>query len=223
MSWRQLCLPVLVRTGITPLQHALQLLVCPCVEIDRFDFRDVRAHAAVNSRASNAYEDAEVPTGPSRVCVAVSIRIRLWRNRFRLRLFLLQSEHVLLLSSLTRFLSVARFCSARSAAGLGRRDMVKCGVEGRVRVWRCGRSVCAIATSQVQRKLRRRHTNMCIKGTGVERDVTADLATLSWCPNVSGFAAWHGYSATSVVDWLCLTFVLRTMLVQQSRITCQMY
>ena len=41
-----------------------------------------------------------------------------------IRLFLLQSEHVLLPSSFTRFLSVARFCSARSAAGLGRRDML---------------------------------------------------------------------------------------------------
>jgi len=43
------------------------------------------------------------------------------------RLFRLQSEHVLLPSSFTRFLRVARFCSARSAAGLGRRDMVGCG------------------------------------------------------------------------------------------------
>ena len=41
-----------------------------------------------------------------------------------LRLFRLQSEHVLLPSSLTKFFSVARFCSARSAAGLGRRDIV---------------------------------------------------------------------------------------------------
>lgn len=39
-------------------------------------------------------------------------------------LFLLQSAHVLLPSSFTRFLSVVRFCSARSAAGLGRRDIV---------------------------------------------------------------------------------------------------
>jgi hypothetical protein len=155
------------------------LLVCPCVEVDRFDFGDVRAHAAVNSRASNAYKDAKVPAGPSRVCLAVSIRARLWRSGVRLRLFLLQSEHVLFPSSFTRFLSVARFCSARSAAGLGRRDMVECGVEGRVRVWRCGRSICAIATSRFQRWLSRRHTSMYIQGTGGGRDVTADLATLS--------------------------------------------
>lgn len=43
---------------------------------------------------------------------------------FHARLLRLQSEHVLLPSSFTRFLSVVRFCSARSAAGLGRRDMV---------------------------------------------------------------------------------------------------
>jgi hypothetical protein len=74
VSWRQLCLPVLVRPGVTPLQHALQLLVCPCVEVDRFDFGDVRAHAAVNSRASNAYKDAKVPAGPSRVLVPLAVR-----------------------------------------------------------------------------------------------------------------------------------------------------
>lgn len=127
MSWRQLCFPVLVRPGVTPLQHALQLLVCPGIEVDRFDFGDVRAHAAVDSRAPNAYEDTEVPAGPSGVYVVISRCTRpqsCWRS---LRLFLLQSEHVLLPSSLTRFLSVARFCSARSAAGLGRRDIV--GVE----------------------------------------------------------------------------------------------
>jgi hypothetical protein len=56
-----------------------------------------------------------------------------------IRLFLLQSEQVLLPSSFTRFLSVARFCSARSAAGLGRRDIV--GQECRVRRWCSERGV----------------------------------------------------------------------------------
>lgn len=46
------------------------------------------------------------------------------------RLFLLQSEQLLLASSLTRLFSVARFCSARSAAGLGRLDMVSVGKAG---------------------------------------------------------------------------------------------
>jgi hypothetical protein len=40
------------------------------------------------------------------------------------RLFLLQSAQLLLPSILTKLFSVVRFCSARSAAGLGRRDMV---------------------------------------------------------------------------------------------------
>lgn len=40
------------------------------------------------------------------------------------RLFLLQSAQLLFDSSLTRLFSVVRFTSARSAAGLGRRDMV---------------------------------------------------------------------------------------------------
>ena len=46
------------------------------------------------------------------------------RGEQLIRLFLLQSEQVLFPSSFTKFLSVARFCSARSAAGLGRRDIV---------------------------------------------------------------------------------------------------
>jgi hypothetical protein len=142
MSWRQLCLPVLVRPGVAPLQHALQLLVCPGVEVDRFDLGDVRAHAAVDTRAPNAYEDTEVPAGPSGVYVVVSwcARPRLcWRS---IRLFLLQSEHVLLPSSFTRFLSVARFCSARSAAGLGRRDIVGVEVVCVEGAWSVGGRVC---------------------------------------------------------------------------------
>jgi hypothetical protein len=50
-----------------------------------------------------------------------------------IRLFLLQSEQLLLASSLTKLFNVARFCSARSAAGLGRRDIMRgagCGVLG---------------------------------------------------------------------------------------------
>ena len=125
MARRQLRLPVLVRAGVAPLEHALQLLVRPRVEVDRLDLGDVRAHAAVDARAADAYEDAEVPAGPAGVYRAVSTSgIQEGEGGMGARLFLLQSEHVLLPSSLTRFLSVARFCSARSAAGLGRRDML---------------------------------------------------------------------------------------------------
>lgn len=46
-------------------------------------------------------------------------------------MFLLQSAHVLFASNFTRLFSVWRFCSARSAAGLGRRDIVgEGGVRG---------------------------------------------------------------------------------------------
>jgi hypothetical protein len=45
----------------------LKLLVRPGIEVDRLDFADVRAHATVYARASNAYEDTEVPASPSRV------------------------------------------------------------------------------------------------------------------------------------------------------------
>lgn len=55
-------------------------------------------------------------------------RMQMKTPRFQLAqrgcLFRLQSAHVLLPSSLTRFFSVVRFCSARSAPGLGRRDIV---------------------------------------------------------------------------------------------------
>ena len=55
----------------------------------------------------------------------ILVCVRLHTCQGGIRLFLLQSEHVLFPSSFTRFLSVARFCSARSAAGLGRRDIVE--------------------------------------------------------------------------------------------------
>jgi len=77
MAGRQLRFPVLVRPGVAPLQHALQLFVCPGVEVDRLDFADVRAHTAVDARAANAHEDTEVPAGPSRVCTVVSRCARL--------------------------------------------------------------------------------------------------------------------------------------------------
>jgi hypothetical protein len=67
MSRCQLRLPVLVRARITPLQHALQLFVGPGVEVDGFDFANVRAHAAVYAGAANAHEDTQVPASPSRV------------------------------------------------------------------------------------------------------------------------------------------------------------
>jgi hypothetical protein len=69
MPWSQLGLPVFVGASIAPAQDALQLLVCPRVEVDRLDFADVGAHAAVDSGATDADEDAEVPAGPSRVWV----------------------------------------------------------------------------------------------------------------------------------------------------------
>ncbi len=67
MVRRQLRLPVLVGTCIAPTQDALQLLVGPGVQVDRFDSADMGAHSAVDAGAADADEDAEVPAGPSRI------------------------------------------------------------------------------------------------------------------------------------------------------------
>ena len=40
----------------------------PGVEVDRADFGDVDAQAAVDARAADAQEDAEVPRRPARPC-----------------------------------------------------------------------------------------------------------------------------------------------------------
>ena len=68
MTRCQLGLPVLVGAGISPAEDALELLVGPGIEVDRLDSADVSAHAAMDARATDADEDAEVPTSPSRVC-----------------------------------------------------------------------------------------------------------------------------------------------------------
>jgi hypothetical protein len=98
----------------------------------------VRAHAAVNTGASKerkreswlsrvvvpyTYEQAQVPAGPAGVCFALALPAPI-ADGAHIRLFFLQSAQLLFDSSLTRLFSVARFTSARSAAGLGRRDMV---------------------------------------------------------------------------------------------------
>ncbi len=56
MTNSQFGLPVFICSRISPLQDALQLLIGPGIEVDRLDSRDVRSHAAVYTRASNAYK-----------------------------------------------------------------------------------------------------------------------------------------------------------------------
>jgi hypothetical protein len=69
------------------------------------------------------YEEAQVPASPAGVCDPLALPAPV-ADSANIRLFLLQSAQLLFDSSLTRLFSVARFTSARSAAGLGRRDMV---------------------------------------------------------------------------------------------------
>lgn len=42
----------LVRPGIAPLQHALELLVRPRIQVDRFDATDMCAHSTMYTGAS---------------------------------------------------------------------------------------------------------------------------------------------------------------------------
>jgi hypothetical protein len=58
MPFGKLRLPVSICARIAPLDHALHLLVCPCVEVHGFNSRDVCAHASVNAGTPNANEDA---------------------------------------------------------------------------------------------------------------------------------------------------------------------
>jgi hypothetical protein len=87
------------------------------------------AHATMNAGASNANKDTQVPACPSGIYRIISqlksfvgcdegwSMIEVGRSR----LFLLQSEHILLASNFSRFLIVCWFWAARSAAGLGGR------------------------------------------------------------------------------------------------------
>jgi hypothetical protein len=128
-----------VGSGVAPLQHALKLFISPRIQIDRLDFADVCAHATVNTRASaslvsarhltysisgclpNADEDAQVPTGPSRVCRHLSASMS-HRSICLVRLFLLQSAQLLLPSNLTKLFNVCWFCIVLSGPA-GLRDM----------------------------------------------------------------------------------------------------
>lgn len=130
MAGCQLVLPVLIRPRITPVKNALHLLVGPGIEIDRLDTADVDAHASVDARAADADENAQVPACPSRICAIVVSETSGGGRDLRyiddvdIRLFFLQSEHILLGSSLSSDFIVAWFLAALSAAGLGgRRDI----------------------------------------------------------------------------------------------------
>lgn len=70
MTGGKLVLPVLVCARVAPVEDALHLFVGPGIEVDRFDFADVHAHATVDARAADANEDAEVPACPARICAS---------------------------------------------------------------------------------------------------------------------------------------------------------
>lgn len=59
--------PVQVRAPVTPLLDRSHLLRCPHVQINGLDATNVGAHAAVNTRATNAQEASNVPRSPSSI------------------------------------------------------------------------------------------------------------------------------------------------------------
>lgn len=66
-------LPIHIAPCVPPAEHALRLFVGPTVEVHRFDSADVGAKTTVYSGTSDAYEDPEVPAGPSRLFVNLAI------------------------------------------------------------------------------------------------------------------------------------------------------
>lgn len=147
-----------VGPGVAPLQHALKLLIGPRIQIDRLDSADVCTHTTVNTRAStsvvskhnpihdssgclpNADEDAQVPTGPSRVCRHLLASHVPSQCLYLVRLFLLQSAQLLFPSNLTKLFNVCWFCIVLSGPA-GLRDMAAvCGGGCRVR---CGDAQCS--------------------------------------------------------------------------------
>lgn len=72
MARFQVGLPVEVRALVAPFLDVFNLFGRPRVEVDRLDARDVHAHAAVDTRATNAHEAAEVGRRPSRICRVAS-------------------------------------------------------------------------------------------------------------------------------------------------------
>jgi hypothetical protein len=129
-----------VSSSVAPLEHTLELFVGPRIQIDRLDSADVCAHTTVDTRASaslvskhvlihsssdclpNANENAQVPTGPSRVCRHLSASTSCHSVSNVVRLFFLQSAQLLFPSNLTKLFNVDWFCIVLSGPA-GLRDM----------------------------------------------------------------------------------------------------
>ena len=73
VTWCEFGLPVLVRPCVSPSQHALQLFICPRVQVHGFDSTDVCTHPAVNAGTSNTDKDTEIPTRPSWMFVLLAV------------------------------------------------------------------------------------------------------------------------------------------------------
>jgi hypothetical protein len=73
MARSKLGLPVLVRSIVAPFQNILQLLICPSIQVDRLDSADMCSHASVDARTAYADEHTEIPAGPPRMLVSLTI------------------------------------------------------------------------------------------------------------------------------------------------------
>lgn len=73
MARGQLRLPIFVGSSIAPAQNTLELFIGPRVEIHGLHTTDMGTHAPMNTGASDANEDSEVPGGPSWVLIALAV------------------------------------------------------------------------------------------------------------------------------------------------------
>lgn len=59
MPWSQLCFPPFIRSYITPTHDVLQLVVRPCIKINRLDFANMHTHSTMYSGASSDLESVD--------------------------------------------------------------------------------------------------------------------------------------------------------------------
>ena len=64
---------VLVGSSVSPFNHHFSLFVRPSIKIRRFYTGNMSSHSSVNARTPDAYENAQVPGGPSWMGIDMTI------------------------------------------------------------------------------------------------------------------------------------------------------
>jgi len=167
----QFSLPVFVCSRIAPFQDALQLFVCPGIQVDGLDSGDVGAHATMNARASNAHEYSQVPAGPSWMLVPFAVCADFVAFQFD-KCF----EGLCILSCpIIACRSPSRHRGQRALKSLGQRSQVG----GRGKLVRCQ----ILLRWAGDGKLIRRGRSTCIQRSGLGAALTMareDLSNSNW-------------------------------------------